>query len=1240
MCSCLFAYPSRLLRNTKRSYPLLAALFLALCPALNGQTADSSDARSGNAPEVQTRPAAAFGAVTSAGAVVDGPVSPVKEVLELRAGERIAIFGSGVGQAMFEDGFLPAQLQSAVSEGTVTFVNQAFAGDAVSGGKEGATSLAARVQAVKADVIFAFYGAGEASAGEGGLAPFLRDLAAFVKGVRNQRAAEKMPVRLVLFGPPARERLLEWFSKEGAQVNADLKLYSEAMAGFAKEEGILFFDLYGATEKLFATGPQRSALLPKRWGAPQSALTVNGGFLTAEAHRLLAPVIYEGLFGRPAPEISGLENASGRGLAGQTRERIGAAEAVAKELPFELAAGLSASVFASEVEFPELRQPFQMEWDAAGHLWVLCASEKEGMRRLLFFEDSDGDARADRCTVFADGLAQASSFVLYRDGVLLQQGSDLWLLRDPVGLRKATELRRVLSGLGVAGEGEFARRMVLDPKGGVIVHDLPHAGRVETGLGVSDARGGVYRFEPATGRLEVLAGATVVADSDWRGSVLDAWGRDLFDVARGRWQPFWPEAPLGVTSAVVMESGRFPAEWQGRLVVGASKGIAGLKMGEVRAEGAALSVRGGFNLVTAKDSDFFPLALSFAPDGALVFGEGTGDRGRIYRVISESHPIVEGAKSSGEGIAGLLERLKSSEPGARQQARNALAAQPVPEVLEALRGWELGLQKKDIAYEKQRLEVLWLRRWFDGAELGASRLLLEEILGSPEPQVRAEAVRIVRETGRMIPDAARFLEPLAADVDPIVRREVLAAAGGFKAHDSVAVAIVHTVLGLPLDACLERMAKETLQKLEPDSARMIIPKEARALKFVLARLGPAELAKAPGVEPVWVAQVDRAETADAVREAAFQALSKGHGVGRAAEIANAIGRAEAVGLLGAPLAEALGGLLLKSPVSELTAATEAIEKLAERSQAPRVRALAHAALLVSASDRARLWGQLAKAPQRQVELLSALPLVGDAGVRSRMRPLIVEVLEDNQGPEELCLAALRALPLTGAAFEMKNFDVLAAQILRGRFIPGATQAIAQLSGKAMGGERAGELGGLGPVVAALSHWLASVPEKERTQSQFAATLQVARSLAVRLEAQTTLAARKLREFKPAVCVVRTVFGEGRYDTNLLSLAPGQAFELVFENTDALPQNFVLLGPGAKEEVLLAAGRMSPVEEDAEGRLFVPNHPGVLAATKVVGPGERQILALKAPLKPGKYEYLCTIPGRPAGLRGVLEIGVR
>jgi hypothetical protein len=71
----------------------------------------------------------------------------------------------------------------------------------------------------------------------------------------------------------------------------------------------------------------------------------------------------------------------------------------------------------------------------------------------------------------------------------------------------------------------------------------------------------------------------------------------------------------------------------------------------------------------------------------------------------------------------------------------------------------------------------------------------------------------------------------------------------------------------------------------------------------------------------------------------------------------------------------------------------------------------------------------------------------------------------------------------------------------------------QLPAKSMGGERAGELGALGPVVSALTQWLAAVPAKDRASSQFAVALQLGRTLAGRLEAQAAAADRKLREMR-------------------------------------------------------------------------------------------------------------------------------
>ena len=87
----------------------------------------------------------------------------------------------------------------------------------------------------------------------------------------------KAPVRVVLVGPSARETQVEASSPEAARANENLRAYSEALASVAQKAGVPFVDLYSATLRLFESGPQRSALLPKRWGAPRSALSVSHG---------------------------------------------------------------------------------------------------------------------------------------------------------------------------------------------------------------------------------------------------------------------------------------------------------------------------------------------------------------------------------------------------------------------------------------------------------------------------------------------------------------------------------------------------------------------------------------------------------------------------------------------------------------------------------------------------------------------------------------------------------------------------------------------------------------------------------------------------------------------------------------------------------------------------------------------------------------------------------------------------
>src|SRR6185436_11364858 len=86
-----------------------------------------------------------------------------------------------------------------------------------------------------------------------------------------------------------------------------------------------------------------------------------------------------------------------------------AADATPPPLPdFTVADGYQIDLWAQN---PLLEKPTQMNWDALGRLWV-CSSSlypqiEPGQKaddKILILEDTDRDGKADKSSVFADGL--------------------------------------------------------------------------------------------------------------------------------------------------------------------------------------------------------------------------------------------------------------------------------------------------------------------------------------------------------------------------------------------------------------------------------------------------------------------------------------------------------------------------------------------------------------------------------------------------------------------------------------------------------------------------------------------------------------------------------------------------------------------------------------------------------------------------------------------------------------------
>ena len=116
--------------------------------------------------------------------------------------------------------------------------------------------------------------------------------------------------------------------------------------------------------------------------------------------------------------------------------------------------GFHVELFASE---PDIGKPIAMDWDERGRLWMIetvdfpntvDGQSGEGDDRILICEDSDNDGRADKFTVFADGLNVPTSFTFVDGGVLVAQAPHFLLLKDVNGDDVADKCDTVMTGWG------------------------------------------------------------------------------------------------------------------------------------------------------------------------------------------------------------------------------------------------------------------------------------------------------------------------------------------------------------------------------------------------------------------------------------------------------------------------------------------------------------------------------------------------------------------------------------------------------------------------------------------------------------------------------------------------------------------------------------------------------------------------------------------------------------------------
>ena len=505
--------------------------------------------------------------------------------------------------------------------------------------------------------------------------------------------------------------------------------------------------------------------------------------------------------------------------------------------------GYQIELFASEKEFPDLANPVQLSFDNKGRLWVAVMptyphykpGDPKPNDKLIILEDTDGDNKADKQTVFADDLHIPAGFELAPEGVYISQGTNLKLYTDTDGDDKADKVEIVLSGFDDHDTHHVISAFCSDPSGaiymgeGVFLHS-----NVETPYGtVRATNGGFFRYNPQRKHLERTAQLPI--PNPW-GIAFDEWGQIFFletSSPHVRWMlpgsirsRYGQSNDLGPTlldekdmvrptsGLEIVSSRHFPDEVQGDFLLNNAIGFLGMRQHQVQDEKTGFKLKKRHDLVTGSDPNFRPVDMEFAPDGSLyvidwhnvLIGHMQHNardplrdhvHGRIYRITYPSRPLVEPAKIDGASISVLLDNLKLPEYRSRYRTRRELRGRDANEVLAALDIWVNQLNKQDERYEHHLLEALWVSWGLNQV----NESLLNELLGAKDYRARAAAVQVLRYSGHQINNQEELLLKAANDENSRVRLSAIVAASWL--DKEAGLKILEAARQHPLDEWME-----------------------------------------------------------------------------------------------------------------------------------------------------------------------------------------------------------------------------------------------------------------------------------------------------------------------------------------------------------------------------------------------------------------------------------------------------
>ncbi|WP_422931630.1 PVC-type heme-binding CxxCH protein [Singulisphaera sp. PoT] len=468
--------------------------------------------------------------------------------------------------------------------------------------------------------------------------------------------------------------------------------------------------------------------------------------------------------------------------------------------------GFKVELVASE---PDLVNPVAMTFDERGRIWVTESLEYPrhsagvGRDRIKILEDTDDDGKADKFTVFAEGLNIPSGIAVGHGGVWVANAPDLLFLQDTDGDGKADKREVVVTGFGRFDTHELPNSLTWGPDGWLYGwNGVFNASRIAHRNKVYEFTCAIFRVHPKTRDFEIFCEGT---SNPWgiawdpEGSAFSSacvidhlWHlveTGYYHRQGGPYPPYtWKIESIvdhehqkaAYCGIHYFDSPAYPPAYRDRLYMGNIHGN-GINVDTISRRGSTYRGDSQEDFLSANDAWFMPVSQKTGPDGCLYvldwydryhcYQDANRDpagidrlKGRLYRIRHEATPRHVTLNMAEADDTQLILLLSSENVYERDIAQRLLAERNTPEIRRALDN----LMIVPTIGRKARLHTLWAR-------LGCGSLedaTLLALLGQQDATFRAWGARAAGNAGKVGDAVQDKIKALALDPSPDVRLQV------------------------------------------------------------------------------------------------------------------------------------------------------------------------------------------------------------------------------------------------------------------------------------------------------------------------------------------------------------------------------------------------------------------------------------------------------------------------------------